>query len=168
MPGWEVVLNRRDFDHVTGILFEDVLKTFRECVMDEPLSMRVSSEGARLYLSFEVDHERDGEPRMMRTLVVPLTVRGSDIDLDQELAGLPGLSEREQNLFRLLASSELTRSPAVVTLGDLLRQRRSDLLRMRGVGPVTVRDVEAVLARFGLWLGARVAEGGAGVAGGGV
>lgn len=44
-------------------------------------------------------------------------------------------------------------SPRIRTVGDLLRQKPGDLLRLLWVGPARVRAIEEVLALRGLRLG---------------
>ncbi|HVP24209.1 MAG TPA: hypothetical protein VMS77_09900 [Conexivisphaerales archaeon] len=162
-------MDARDFDKAVSCVWEQVLGFARRELSlssDEKLAVKVEVSGGKMTAVVVLSSERWwGE--YSRKLSAPVTVEGGLLDL--ELAGLPDLTEVEKNAFVLLADPELTRSQSAVrTVGQLVRLGRRDLLKMRGVGVVTVMVVERVLARLGLWLGARVAGVSQADAGGGV
>ena len=157
-------MDARDFDKAVSSVWEQVLGIARRELSlspDEKLAVKVEVSGGKMTAVVVLSSERWwGE--YSRKLSAPVTVEGGLLDL--ELAGLPDLTDVEKNAFVLLADPELSRSQSAVrTVGQLVRLGRRDLLRMRGVEEGTVMTIERVLARLGLWLGARVADGGGGV-----
>lgn len=144
----------RVFDQV-----QDLVCNGPEVPVGEKIVFRVEVRDALAYFEASLSEVGElGKVRSHRAEPVQLAMDGENDLFTMKVGGLEGLPQRALRSFGGLYEGSWDKSNLVETVGDLVRLTRSDLLKRRNLGKVTVYAIERALHARSLWLGMRITE----------
>ena len=144
----------RVFDRV-----QDLVCHGPEVPRGEKIVLRVEVRDALAYFEASLSEVGEqGKVHAHRAEPVQLAMDGENDLFTTKVGGLEGLPRRALESFRGSYRGFLEKPQLVETVGDLVRLTRSDLLRRRNLGKVTVYEIERALHARGLWLGMKITE----------